>query len=230
MLIQCPFCGDNRKRFLRENRYEVDKAYFYEDENFSVSPDISPLVLGHMLIIPKAHYSCFGEITNEEMLSRIRDVSEWLLGNSDLLFFEHGAVLEGDGGASINHAHMHVMPRPKDLYASSIDQYILDSNRVFSNKLEAKHSVLHEFFLKRQPYVYYEIENERFAYPVNNPPSQFLRMMLQPYCNISYNWREVYTSKESKQNYIDTIDFINRIHSGLQSLPLDTSECDGTSY
>lgn len=208
----CPFCSDNRKSFLRENHYEVDKAYFYEDEYFSISPDISPLVLGHLLVIPSTHYSCFGEITNEKMLSKIKDVTEWLLGTSDLFCFEHGAVVEGKGGASINHAHLHVMPRPRDLDENTIDKFLKKEGCIYSKKMHAQHGVLHDCFLKNQPYIYYKINGNNFVYPVDNPPHQLLRMLLQPYCNISYNWKKVYKSIESIRNYLNTIDYIYRIH------------------
>jgi hypothetical protein len=98
----CPFCGNNRKSFLVDNGYDVSAMYFYEDEDFSISPDLSPLVTGHLLVIPTKHYASFGEIVDISMLSRIRNVAESLLGTKDLLIFEHGAVIEGEGGASVD--------------------------------------------------------------------------------------------------------------------------------
>ena len=122
-MIDCPFCDQNRKSFLDRNGYDVESMYFYEDQDFSISPDLSPLVTGHLLVIPTHHYASFGEIDDKRMLLRLRIVAEILLGTSDLLLFEHGAVVEGEGGASVDHAHLHIMPRPKNMTIDLIDKY-----------------------------------------------------------------------------------------------------------
>lgn len=155
----CPFCGNNRKDFLRQYKYNVEKMYFFENEDFSISPDLSPLVTGHLLVIPTKHYASFGEIANEDMVLEIRKKSEELLGSKDLLYFEHGAVIEGEGGASVDHAHLHVMPRPKDLTIDTIDNYILKSGHIKSAKIEAPHNVLQDLYKNQQPYIYYSKES-----------------------------------------------------------------------
>lgn len=205
----CPFCGNNRKKFLKENGYNISSMYFYEDKDFSISPDLSPLVTGHLLVIPNKHYASMGEIEDETLLIRIRNISEILLGTQDLLLFEHGAVIKGEGGASVDHAHLHVMPRPQNLFINLIDDYIRQSGCVNSVKVPASHKILHEFFLSNQPYIFYELQGQRFTYPVNSLPHQFLRMMLQPYCQLSYNWRITYKTTECKNNVKKTIDYVN---------------------
>lgn len=204
----CPFCGNSRKNFLNQNGYNVSDMYFYEDEDFSISPDLSPLVTGHLLIIPHKCYASFGEIEDEGMLMRIRTVSEQLLRTKDLLYFEHGAVIEGEGGASVDHAHMHVMPCPKNMTIQMIDKYVSELGSVTSAKIAAPQAVLHNFFLTTQPYIFYELHGQRYAYPVHVLPHQFLRMMLQPYCQLSYNWRITYSSEECRRNVQKTIDFV----------------------
>lgn len=207
----CPFCNGNRKMFLVENNYDVQSMYFYEDDDFSVSPDLSPLVTGHLLVIPARHFASFGEITDTAILERMRHVAENLLGSNDLLIFEHGAVLEGEGGASVDHAHLHVMPRPENMTVDKIDQYIMDAGCITTEKIVAPHEVLHDFYLKGQPYIFYELQGQRFAYPVHTIPHQFLRLMLQPYCQISYNWRNTYKTDECRNNVKKTIEYV-RVH------------------
>jgi len=207
-MINCSFCGDNRKEFLKEHGYCVSDMYFYEDEEFSISPDLSPLVTGHLLVIPNKHYASFGEIEDLSMLVKIRNISESLLGTKDLLLFEHGAVIEGEGGASVDHAHLHVMPRPEKLSIELIDDYIYLSGCITSKKVVSPHEVLHKFFIKKQPYIFYELQGKKFSYPVHSIPHQFLRMMLQPYCQLSYNWRITYSTDECKKNVQRTIDFV----------------------
>lgn len=204
----CPFCNDNRKKFLTENSYDVRSMYFYEDSDFSVSPDLSPLVTGHLLIIPSKHLASFGELTDLSILERMRQVTERLLGSDDLLIFEHGAVLEGEGGASVGHAHLHIMPRPGNMTVEKIDQYIKDAGCVATEKIKASHDVLHTFYKRQQPYIFYELSGQRYAYPVHAIPHQFLRFMLQPYCQISYNWRNTYKTEECRNNVRKTIEYV----------------------
>lgn len=206
----CPFCGNNRKDFLIANNYNPSEMYFYEDYDFSISSDLSPLVTGHLLVIPNQHFACFGEIDNISMLAKIRNIAEELLHTNDLLIFEHGAVIEGESGASVDHAHMHIMPRPKNMTIELIDQYILLSGCVNSEKVVAPQETLHSFYLRRQPYIFYEIQGKRFAYPAHTLPHQFLRIMLQPYCQLSYNWRITYTMSECRNNVKKTIEYINQ--------------------
>ena len=208
-MIDCPFCDQNRKSFLDRNGYDVESMYFYEDQDFSISPDLSPLVTGHLLVIPTHHYASFGEIDDKGMLLRLRIVAEILLGTSDLLLFEHGAVVEGEGGASVDHAHLHIMPRPKNMTIDLIDKYIIGSGCVSTAKVSASQEVLHSFFNNRQPYIYYELHNQKWAYPVHILPHQFLRMMLQPYCQISYNWRITYSTDVCRMNVKLTIEYVN---------------------
>lgn len=205
----CPFCNNNRKTFLIENAYDIKRMYFFENDLFSISPDLSPLVTGHLLIIPKQHYASFGEIFNSEMRNEIENKCENLLGTKDLLYFEHGAVIEGEGGSSVDHAHMHVMPRPHNVDKNSIDYYIKSSGFVDSKKFLVNYETLHDLYLKKQPYIYYKLGENEFVYPVNVIPHQFLRLMLQPYCNISYNWRETYKLSECKENVNKTIEYVN---------------------
>lgn len=212
----CPFCGNNRKIFLEEHGYDTKEMYFYEDDDFTISPDLSPLVTGHLLIIPNKHYASFGEIEDKIMLKRCKTVAEKLLGTDDLLLFEHGAVIEGEGGASVDHAHMHIMPRPNNMSADLIDKYITESGCVMSSKVIASQEVLHNFFLARQPYIFYELQNNKYAYPVHKLPHQFLRMMLQPYCQISYNWRITYSTEACRNNVSKTIAYVN--HNKIKKL------------
>ena len=205
----CPFCENRRKEFLCKHKYAVNEMYFFEDETFSISSDLSPLTPGHLLIIPSHHYASFGEIEDIRLIDCMRKKSQEILCSSDLLFFEHGAVIEGQGGASIDHAHMHVMPKPNGMTAELIDRYITESNHVQSQKYVASHSVLQEFYAKKQPYIYYDIDGSGWVYPVRDIPHQFLRLMLQDYCSISYNWRNTFESDECRENVLATIRLVN---------------------
>lgn len=184
--------------------------YFYEDKDFSISADLSPLVIGHLIAITTKHFASFGEVMDKVIPEKIKSVSISLLGNDDLIFFEHGAVIEGCGGASIDHAHLHIMPRPSDMTVETIDKYIVKSGFVTHKKEYADHSRLNRFFKEKQPYIFYEILGERYAYPVGAIPSQFLRKMMQPYSDIDYNWRVNIDNEECRVRVEKTIDYVRK--------------------
>lgn len=71
--------------------------------------DAHPLVEGHVLIVPKKHYSCIGEypdILLEEFKNIYEKVSRFIDGNyGPVCGFEHGKV-----GQTVFHSHVHLLP------------------------------------------------------------------------------------------------------------------------
>lgn len=80
-----------------------------ETTNFRIVADHAPLVEGHLLIIPKRHYACYGTVPAElddELLSLKQEVR---------LFFEHYYVPpvyweHGVFRQTVFHAHLHCFP------------------------------------------------------------------------------------------------------------------------
>jgi diadenosine tetraphosphate (Ap4A) HIT family hydrolase len=191
--------------------------YLYEDEDFSISVDFSPLVTGHFLIIPRQHYNSYGAMKNNNGLDQMKKLVQTLLGTKDLLMFEHGAVVPNEGGASIGHAHLHIMPRPTLMNQEFIDNYIITSGFVASQKIEVISTELNDFYDRKQSYIYYEMFCEKYAYPVTEIPHQFLRKMLQPFSNVEYNWKTSFALNESMKKVKETIVLANK--------NLEKSEC-----
>ena len=208
-MTNCIFCNNNRKLFLTKKSYDTEKLYFYEDNFFSISSDLYPIITGHILIIPHNHYASFGAINNAELVRNIKLKAEEILNTSDLLFFEHGAVKEGEGGTSIDHAHLHAMPRPKYVDTSFIDQYVEESGCIKEKKVVATYETINQFYKNGQSYIYYELQKNSFAYPVHNIPHQFLRLMFQKVLHVNCNWREMYTTDIAKNNVLKTVEYIN---------------------
>lgn len=204
----CPFCNNNRKDFLSANGYNADEMYFYENGDFSISADLSPLVIGHILAIPKQHYTCFGAINNKSIIRQIKATSELLLGTDDLLLFEHGAVIEDKGGASVDHAHLHIMPRPENLSIKGIDNYIKQTGYIHSSFVEANRDTLQKLYKNKQPYIYFSISKREYIYMVEDLPHQFIRMIFQPYCQLNFNWRETYMTGECRNRVKQTIEYV----------------------
>lgn len=94
----CPFCSLG----------EIEEL-LTESASFYVAADHAPLVGGHILIIPRAHYACFGAIpaTLEAELLGLKEQVRRFLSDAYRLpsFFEHGVFHQ-----TVSHAHLHAIP------------------------------------------------------------------------------------------------------------------------
>jgi diadenosine tetraphosphate (Ap4A) HIT family hydrolase len=80
-----------------------------ETERFIVLADNAPLVEGHLLIVPREHYACFGAVPaalDDELLALKAQVARFCAAvYQPASFFEHGVF-----GQSVAHAHLHAVP------------------------------------------------------------------------------------------------------------------------
>ncbi len=80
-----------------------------ETPNFFLAADHAPLVEGHILIIPKRHYACFGEVPAEldaELLALKGEVQRFFTQfYAPAVFWEHGIFRQ-----TVFHAHLHCFP------------------------------------------------------------------------------------------------------------------------
>lgn len=99
---KCPFC-------VVEN-----SAMISESKNFRVIYNKYPTVEGHSLIITKRHIKSLLELSEEEWIE-LKNISNGLIRGLFKCFdsksFDY-AIQEGfDAGGSIDHFHIHVIPR-----------------------------------------------------------------------------------------------------------------------
>ena len=80
-----------------------------ETPNFLLAADHAPLVEGHILIIPKHHFTCYGEVPaklDEELFSMKLEVQQFFTRYyAPTVFWEHGIFKQ-----TIFHAHLHCFP------------------------------------------------------------------------------------------------------------------------
>lgn len=83
-------------------------------ELFSLLADLSPLVAGHMLLLPNRHYLSFAQLVHhhESELTRIISalIPLYRATFGDLTILEHGSSESVDRRACITHAHWHIVP------------------------------------------------------------------------------------------------------------------------
>ncbi len=94
----CPFCHPNSLGIILTTT-----------ENFYILVDHAPLIEGHLLIVPKVHYACYGavpETLDGELLALKSRVADFLTAEyRPPVFFEHGVYRQ-----TVYHAHLHAFP------------------------------------------------------------------------------------------------------------------------
>src|ERR1051326_9249817 len=77
--------------------------------HFLLAADHAPLVEGHLLVIPKQHYACYGDVpaSLDEELFAIKDELRQFYAQfyAPVVFWEHGVFRQ-----TVFHAHLHCFP------------------------------------------------------------------------------------------------------------------------
>ena len=101
---RCPFCSLEATRKWIENLQAIAFA------------DACPVTDGHTLVIPRRHVSSIYELTGEEQSAvwdLVGEVRQRLLSGLKPDGFNIGVNDGIDAGQTIEHAHVHVIPRRK---------------------------------------------------------------------------------------------------------------------
>lgn len=89
----------------------------YEDDDFLAFLDISQATYGHTLVIPKKHYDNLFELDNK-VASNIMPIVKKIASAIKISTSCEGInILNNNGvaaGQSVNHYHIHIIPRYKD--------------------------------------------------------------------------------------------------------------------
>lgn len=151
-MVHCPFCRELQSGKLPDFcDVQIDSRILYETGRFVVIPDISPLVPGHVMIVPKAHILCYGAIEAaawDEFLGIVNATRSALrehYGPSVLL--EHGTSSRDDVADHVSHAHLHLVP-------AAID--IREALRDFNTTTIANLSDLSSWAARDEEYIYFE--------------------------------------------------------------------------
>jgi diadenosine tetraphosphate (Ap4A) HIT family hydrolase len=100
--------------FVRTYQGDPPSRLIFETDNFALIADMSPLVVGHLLLLPKVHYMSFSELLPthlhelESLLPALAPYYSATFGEP--LVLEHGSATESDGNACVTHAHWHLVP------------------------------------------------------------------------------------------------------------------------
>lgn len=101
--------------FCKIIKGEIPSYTIYEDEKLKVFMDINPVAKGHLLVIPKKHYTNIMDI-DSEMLKNIDDVIKEIYPKlKERLDCEGLTRMQNNElGQDVKHYHMHLIPRYKN--------------------------------------------------------------------------------------------------------------------
>ena len=207
MYCKCFFCGNGRFSVNKKIGLNGANWVVYEDENVFVTPDVSPVLKGHFLIVSKEHINSFGN-GNKEVFLSLQKAKEILVekvyGQEQVLFFEHGAVISHMAGGCIDHAHLHAIPLEK---AIDVDAYIDKYKLLETPKLKMTYETVHRFAEEGRPYIAYGYnKNNMWIRSANRLPTQFFRLLVSDYYPGEYNWKIACKSEHSKELFKETME------------------------
>jgi diadenosine tetraphosphate (Ap4A) HIT family hydrolase len=169
--INCLFCSIQEISSPSNPEDEI----IDESEHFYAKAALGHFVFGYTLIISKEHLVSFAylpehlfpelEAFRDNVLDKLHNICQ-----HPITIMEHGAFSRGQrGGACIDHAHLHLLPLPADLYP-------ILSERFSFGELESI-SEVRRFKDAQISYLYYQREglSSRGVELSQDVPSQLLR-------------------------------------------------------
>lgn len=126
--MDCPFCSES-----------ILKAQFAESKHCRAIYNISPILPGHSMVIPKKHFSSISDLPDEvyhDLMLFMRQVSE-ILQKAFQAAGINWTLQEGEeAGQTVPHLHFHLIPRqpadlpePGDWYPKLRGQQAIDSGK-----------------------------------------------------------------------------------------------------
>jgi len=98
---------------------EAREGAFAEQGEFLALYNISPIVPGHSLVIPKRHETCLTGLSRDELgdfFSFGREVTDFIVRTYGAEGYDWTVQQSEIAGQSVPHLHLHVIPRkPNDL-------------------------------------------------------------------------------------------------------------------
>jgi len=136
---ECVFCKKFGYEITKNNIRKWYDELIIESNNFVVVPALGQIIPGYLLLIPKLHISSISQLNHQlrnemcEVLLKVMKMQSacW----SRPIIFEHGSSPnEMSSGASIEHAHWHLVPGNWNLVPSQSNSVhlILSIDEFFS--------------------------------------------------------------------------------------------------
>jgi len=96
---------------------EIPSEKIYENDKIMAFLDISPINLGHTLVIPKAHFETIAEMPDNilaELMAKTKMLSTAITKATKADGFNIGINNGKAAGQLVPHSHLHIIPRFKE--------------------------------------------------------------------------------------------------------------------
>jgi SAM-dependent methyltransferase len=201
---QCLLCPRSRFRLKRSANLPSASSILWGDENLYVTPDLAPLIEGHILLITTRHFLNFGACVRElafdmrrhqEAVCRLFRVAY----GCDPLFLEHGSS-QSATGACIDHAHWHCLPIGAGVIRDFLSKRLRSARPTSIEDLYYIHSI-------NKPYLFVqEGLGHGIAYTADVIPSQFFREAIAAFLDIpNWRWRTTFQMPATKDLHNRTL-------------------------
>ncbi len=165
----CVFC----------DRAQFEERLCGETDGFWVVATLGQITDGgYLLLIPKAHITCFGAMENaglrslENLYKKIKDVFANEYNCASPTVFEHGIV-----GQSVKHAHLHLIPASLAITKKVTGDFTACNLALFPNF----HNIGDLYQLHPEPYLLWlDSANAQFKALLDpqNVPMQYMRLVI----------------------------------------------------
>lgn len=201
MMHDCVLCPVLRFRF--NEMADLPSLVLAQDSDFYVTPDVAPLVEGHLLLVSQMHWLCGGQLPERlwnAACSWRERVADWYVqayGSGDVLVMEHGPATSQGGGACIDHFHWHLLPDRGELAA----QVHRAAETAGLTGMPLSRPVLVGLYEAGRSY----ITVGGRVYPADVLPGQFLRGAVLEGEPV-WRWQELLGLPESRSRFLTTLD------------------------
>ncbi|MBN1157954.1 MAG: HIT domain-containing protein [Bacteroidales bacterium] len=115
--LQCPFCQPGIRRFI-----------YYKNNGYLAVVNIAPVLPGHSLVIPEHHKTTITSLDAKELqlfMQTAQKATFILMKAFGTDAFDWSVQEKPEAGQSIEHLHMHIVPRLKNDLEKPGDWYPL---------------------------------------------------------------------------------------------------------
>jgi diadenosine tetraphosphate (Ap4A) HIT family hydrolase len=187
----------------------------HQERAFVVFPSLSPLHVGHLLVVPRIHVRSFVQLSacdfgcSTQLIRNLSGVIEQRFG--DALIWEHGIAVDSSGGCGVSHAHIHILP----LGAEKLERVLAGLDRYFSMAASVSLEKLKGQLNNTNTYLFWQAGNHLGRVVVSDAiPSQFMRKLVaQVLESTEWDWKETY----NWDMFVSTIELLGT-EGGIRAL------------
>jgi diadenosine tetraphosphate (Ap4A) HIT family hydrolase len=198
LLADCCFCEEIALNGIPDGfagYCSLKSRIAFSSDNFVVLPSVSPLVEGHVLLLPKDHITSLAQLT-EDNKKEFDSLLQFVYRKVDNLWsrpiiFEHGVGEGRTGGCGVTHAHLHMVPLPT-VHRGSLWSAIIGELGALPSQGPLS-EVLDNLYAEDSYLIVGDNTKQTSCCVREGLPSQMMRRLIAKTLSLSnWNWREMF--------------------------------------